>query len=166
MRLPGLIHILHLMSGFSHSKRDALYAAKNVCFTYCILPGWPLGGPSVVCRPARAAHTRCCRWCRRCRTQAGGTPHTPMRTHTAHSGNRRLPRKSSWHRPHLDGDKAKRLSVCFVCVCVCVSGIFNHFSGKLAPINTQIWMMWSPFYSFHIFLKWISTSSPCLTTHS
>lgn len=136
-----VISILSLLMALRNNQCDRLRLLDTcritVCITYCTLPGWPLGGPSVLCRPVRAAHTRCCRWCHRCRRQAGGTPHTPMHTHTAHSGHHRLPRKSSWHKLHLDGNKRRqRLSVCVI-VCVCVFGcVLNRSDCSSALINT------------------------------
>lgn len=141
MSTARIISILLLLTVFRNKRYDTLSLLDtcyiSVCITYCTLPGWPLAGPSALCRPARAARTRCCRWCHRCRTQAGGTPHTPMHTHTARSGHHRLPRKSSWHKPHLDGEEGKGL----VCVCVllfaCVFQVFlNESDGRSALINT------------------------------
>lgn len=95
---------------------------KEACITYCILPGWPRGGPSVLCRPARAARTRCYKWCRRCRTQAGWTPHTRMHTHIDHSGHHRSPQMCSCHRTHLDGyTDDKGLMAVIIC------GVFRYF---------------------------------------
>lgn len=95
-----------------HNADDALQlrgpGRSSAHITYCILPGWPLGGPSVLCRPARAARTRCCKWCRRCHTQAGWTPHTQKRTHTDRSGHHRSPQMCICHRTHLNGQRENK----------------------------------------------------------
>lgn len=105
----------------------------NVCITYCTLLGWPPGGPSVLCRPEHVAHTHYCRWCHQCRTQAGGTSHTLMHTHTALSGHHRLPRMSSWHKPHLNGNKEEGAGLVFVYLqYLC----FRFFFSTWAVMNT------------------------------
>lgn len=96
------------------------HVCSRVCWTYCTLLGWPLAGPSVLCRPGRAVHTRCCMWCHRCHKPAGGTRCIRTDKRTDRSGHRRSHRRSSWHKPHLDREK----EFCFVMMSISSSHLF------------------------------------------